>query len=337
MTGLGLMSHDHQFNEVSGQAHFNYDSDCKISYFIKSELKSPLVVRHRSGMDNVIPGKMMGGGVLDKLEIMLEFQIKEHVFLDINSKSIEELPPEYAVIAKSIGAIRERRVREMGNYFVGRVMYTFTQDYFDRFDGEFYFSVLDMVLSTNQLDQTELHPYSVNATQQSMAEKIKDDYAGLVTYAVKLVDSQMQLGPKYMNIGGDVFELIPTEGTGTESADGLYFIGDSPVTRPGRKHGSRTRFVPMEFIVSNPEKYGLYPTIGEAKHRGDKQLETAYNALEVAKGKERKAQEKVAQLETQIEGYKAKEKQDSSMVLNKGITELIKLVTATIGIVKLLR
>lgn len=332
------MSHDHQFNEVSSQAHFNYDSDCKISYFIKSELRSPLVVRHRSGMDNVIPGKMFGGGISNRVEIMLEFQIKEQVFLDINSKSIEELPPEYAVIAKSIGAIRERRVREMGNYFVGRVMYTFTQDYFDRFDGAFYFSVLDMVLSTSSIEETELHPYSVHAKQQTMAEKIKDDYAGLVTYAVKLVDSQMQLGPKYMNIGGDVFELIPTEGTGTEAADGLYFIGDSPVTRPNRnRRDSRTRFIPMDRIVANPDQYGLYPTIGEARHRGDKQLDAAYNALEVAKGKERKAQEKIAQLETQIEGFKAKEKQDSSMVLNKGITELIKLVTATIGIVKLLR
>lgn len=331
------MYHDHQFNEVSGQAHFNYDSDCKISYFIKSELRSPLVVRHRSGMDNVIPGKMFGGGVLDKLEIMLEFQIKEQVFLDINSKSIEELPPEYAVIAKSIGAIRERRVREMGNYFVGRVMYTFTQDYFDRFDGEFYFSVLDMVLSTNQLDETELHPYSIDAVQRSMADKMKDDYAGLLMYGVKLVDSQMQLGPKYINIGGDVFELIPTEGLGAESADGLYFIGDSPCTRPNRRSGSRTRFIAMDKIIASPEKFGLYPTIGEARHRGDKQLEAAYNALDGAKAKERKAQDKIAQLETQIEGFKAKEKQDSSMVLNKGITELIKLVTATIGIVKLLR
>ncbi|QZA70785.1 hypothetical protein AH06_1 [Erwinia phage AH06] len=331
------MAHDHQFNEASNRGLFDYDADCKVSYFIKSDLKTPLVIRQRNGMDNVIPPKFYGGGVMDKVEIMLEFQIKEHVFLDINNKSIEELPPEYAVIAKAISVIKEKRVREHGNYYVGRVVYTFNSEYFDRCDGQFYFSVLDMVLSINGMGDTDDHPYSFNAMQQTMAAKIKDDYAGLVTYAVKLVDSQMRLGPKYINIAGDVFELIATEGQGTESADGLYFIGDAPVKK-GRQHSAgRTRFTALDTILQNPEKYGLFSTIGEARHRGDKPLEAAQNALDVANGKERKAQQKIAQLETQLEGYKAKEKQDNGLVLNKGITELIKLITATIGIVKLLR
>ncbi|AHI60151.1 hypothetical protein RAY_1 [Erwinia phage vB_EamM_RAY] len=331
------MAHDHQFNEASDRGLFDYDADCKVSYFIKSALKTPLFIRQRTGLDNIIPPKFYGGGVMDQVEIMLEFQIKEHVFLDINSKSIEELPPEYAVIAKAINVIKEKRVREHGNYYVGRVVYTFTSEYFERCNGQFYFSVLDMVFSVNSPDETDEHPYCINVLQQTMAAKLKDDYAGLVTYAVKLVDSQTRLGPKYINIAGDVFEVTPTEGQGTESADGLYLIGDAPIRRGKKESTGRTRFTPLDSILQSPEKYGLFSTIGEAKHRGDKQLDAAFNALDAANAKERKAQQKIAQLETQLEGFKAKEKQDNGLVLNKGITELIKLITATIGIVKLLR
>ena len=102
-------------------------------------------------------------------------------------------------------------------------------------------------------------------------------------------------------------------------------------------NSARTTYIPIDKLLKDPTQYGLWSGFGEARHQGNKQLESTLNALETAQRDKDKKDRLIENLKKELEEAKQKQKQEGSLVLHKGLTELLKLATAMIGIVKLLK
>lgn len=228
----------------------------------------------------------------------------------------------------------------MGQFYYARIKLTFDKSYFDRHGGQFYLPIADVVLSILPLAETDEHPYSITTLQKRQSFQMQEDYEGLALYAVRLIDRYEQLGPRYMNISGDVFRItpMPFNLVTDQMGDGLHLLGTQPMrSNKDTSDSARSTFIPMDVLLADPNKYGLWQSFGEARHQGNKQLETAYNALEEAQRKEYKKDRQIDDLKRELEEAKNKQKQEGRLVMHKGMTELIKLATAMIGIVKLLK
>lgn len=334
------MSNDHQVFIVDDKDRFfEYEADSKMSVSVHSNLPVPLVVRQRNGVSSVTRPKHSGGYQTGKITIQIELLMKKEVFLYIDSQSMETLPEEYKILHDAVRTMQDRGV-QMGQMYYARINLTFDRSYFDRHGGQFYLPVADLMLSILPIETTDEHPYSVSAMQKRQSFRLQEDYENLALYAVRLVDRFEQIGPRYINISGDVFrvEPFPADQVTEQMADGLHILGTQPMRSPkDTANNARSTFIPIDKLLADPSKYGLWSTFGEARHQGNKQLETAQNALEEALRKSDKKDRIIDGLKKDVEEAKAKQKQEGSLVVHKGLTELIKLATAMIGIVKLLK
>lgn len=334
------MSNDHQvFIVDSKDRFFEYGADSKMSVSIHSNLPVPLVVKQRNGVSSVTRPKHGEGYQTGNITIQIELLVKKEVFLYIDNQYMESLPEEYKILHDAVRTMQDRGM-QIGQMYYARICLTFDRSYFDRHGGQFYLPIADVLLSILPLEATDEHPYSVSAMQKRQSFRMQEDYENLALYAVRLVDRFEQVGPRYMNIAGDVFRIqpFPTDQLTDQMADGLHILGTQPMRSPkDTANTARSTFIPMDKLLADPNKYGVWSTFGEARHQGNKQLETAQNALEEALRKADKKDRIIDGLKKDVEEAKAKQKQEGSLVVNKGLTELIKLATAMIGIVKLLK
>jgi len=334
------MSNDHQIQLVDDKNNFfDYTADMKMSVSVLSSLSVPVVVRQRTGVSSVIRPKHGGGYHSGQITIQLELSAKAEVFLYITQQSMESLPEEYQILYQAIQTMKDRGVL-IGGVYSARISLTYSKAYFERHGGEFYSAIADLVISLHPLEATAEHPYSISAIQKHQSQRLQDDFDGLVLYAVRLIDRFDQLGPRYMNIAGDVFRIDPdpSDRLSEQIEDGLHLLGTQPMRNAKDvKNDARATYVPMAVLLKDPTKYGLWPTFGEARHQGNKELQTTQNALEVALKNGDKKDRLIENLKRDVEEAKQKQKQEGSLVLHKGITELIKLATAMIGIVKLIK
>lgn len=334
------MNNDHQVHIVdSKDRFFEFGSDIKTSISILSELHVPLVVRQRNGVSSAIRPKYGAGYQPSNVRIQLEILAKPEVFMYIDSQSMETLPEEYQILYQAIQTMKDRGM-QLGNMHYARICLTYSHEFFQRHGGQVYLPIADLLLSILPIETTDLHPFSVRAMQRQQSGRLTDDYQGLALYAVRLVDRYDQLGPRFMNIAGDVFRVEPTslDELTEQQTDGLYLLGTQPMSGPkDTTSNARTTYVPIEKLLKDPSQYGLWSSFGEARHQGNKQLESTQNALEVALRDKDKKDRIIDGLKKDLEEAKQKQKQEGSLVMHKGMTELIKLATAMIGIVKLLK
>lgn len=318
---------------------FEYCSDVRTSVSIHSNLLQPLVVRQRNGVCSVTRPKHGAGYQSGSVTIQLELLLNKEVFLYIEQQSMETLPEEYQILYKSIQTMQDRGA-EVGGRLAARINLTYSHAFFERHGGQFYLAIADIVLSILPQASTDEHPYSVSTIQKQLSGRIQNDYEGLALYAVRLVDRLDQIGPRYINVSGDVFRIDPLspEETTDQFGDGLHILGTQPMRNPKDiAANARTTYIPIDKLLVDPIKYGLYTTYGEARHQGNKPLETAQNALDEARRAADKKDRTIEGLKRDLEEAKVKHKQEGSFVMHKGLTELLKLATAMIGIVKLLK
>lgn len=334
------MNNDHQVHIVDDKDRFfELGVDLKTTVSILSNLPVALVVRQRNGVSSAIRPKYGPGYQSGNVVIQVEVFARPEVFLYIDQQSMETLPEEYQILYQAIQSMKDRGV-VLGNLHHARIKLTYDHKFFERHGNEFYSPLADVVLSLLPIEQAENHPFSISAIHQRQSQRVTQDYEGLVLYAVRVVDRFDQLGPRYMNIAGDVFRIdpIPIDELVEQQADGLYILGTQPMrSAKDAKNNARSTFIPLEVILKDPNKYGLWLNFGEARHQGNKQLETTQNALETAQRAVDKKDRLIENLKKELDEAKNKQKQDGSLVMHKGMTELLKLATAMIGIVKLLK
>jgi hypothetical protein len=334
------MNNDHQVEVCNEEdKFFEFGSDIHISTTILSTLPCPLVVRQRNGVNAVIRPKLGAGYNSGNVRIQLELKARPEVFLNITQQSMESLPEEYQILYQAIRSMKDRGF-VLGGMHSARICITYTREFLERHGGEFYSSIADIVISLLPELSTTEHPYSVSALQKQQSTRLQDDFEGLVLYAVRLVDRFEQLGPRYMSINGDIFRIEPEplENLTEQMADGLHILGTHPMrSAKDTTRNARTTFIPMEKLLQDPTAHGLWLSFGEARHQGNKALESAQNALKETQRTVEKKDRLIENLKKDVEEAKQKQKQEGSLVLHKGITELIKLATAMIGIVKLLK
>lgn len=334
------MNNDHQVQMSDDKdKFFEFAADVQTSVTILSSLPCPLVVRQRNGVTSVIRPKHGSGYTTGDIRIDVEIKAKSEVFLNINQQSMESLPEEYQILYQAIQTMKDRGALVGGMRFA-RVTLTYSKAFLERHGGQFYSSMADMVISILPELSTSEHPYSVSAIQKQQSAQLQDDFEGLVIYAVRLVDRFDQIGPRFMNIAGDIFRIDPepADRLTDQMADGLHILGTHPMrSAKDATRNARTTFIPMDKLLKDPTEHGLWLTFGEARHQGNKALESAQNALKEALRNADKKDRLIENLKKDVEEAKSKQKQEGSLVLHKGITELIKLATAMIGIVKLLK
>ncbi|QXO09962.1 hypothetical protein pEaSNUABM37_00001 [Erwinia phage pEa_SNUABM_37] len=334
------MSNDHQVKIVDEKDRlFEFGADIKTTVSVLSSLPIPLVVRQRNGVSSVIRPKHGAGYNSGVVKIQLEVQAKPEVFLNISQQSMESLPEEYQILYQAIQTMKDRGAAWGGMHYA-RICLTYSREFLERHGGEFYSTLADLVISILPEGATQEHPYCISAIQKQQSSRLQDDFEGLVLYAVRLIDRFDQLGPRYMNINGDIFRIEPEplERITEQMADGLHFLGTHPMSNAKDiTRNARTTYVAMEKLLKDPTEYGLWLTFGEARHQGNKTLETAQNALKESQKLCDKKDRLIENLKKDVEEAKNKQKQEGSLVMHKGITELIKLATAMIGIVKLLK
>ena len=132
--------------------------------------------------------------------------------------------------------------------------------------GTVYLRDLDVVIAVKRLNANPIHPMTI-------PEDIMRSTDGLEAKATfRLIDNEGTIGQLYLNINGEVFDLIPESSSDLKS--GLYYTANSAHVRKGRNISEHqtTYFSPAElmqkdnrpgvlkFIFTNPE---------QAKHFGD--------------------------------------------------------------------
>lgn len=334
------MTNDRQFLvDDNKDKFFEFDADIKTSVTIRSNLHIPLVVRQRNGVSAAIRPKYGAGYNSGSVTVQIEVLAKPEVFLYIDNQSMESLPEEYQILYQAIQTMKDRGT-QIGQMHFARINLTYARTFFDQHGGEFYSPLADVVLSLKSIEQVGEHPFSLTAIQRRQSDRVTRDYDNLVLYGIQLIDRFDQLGPRYMNIAGDVFRIdpLPFDEFTEHQADGLYLLGTQPMRNvKDISNNARSDFIPLDRLLKDPNKYGVWSSFGEARHQGNKQLETAQNALEVAQRAGEKKDRQIENLKKELDEAKTKHKQEGSLVLHKGMTELIKLATAMIGIVKLLK
>lgn len=334
------MNKDHQVQLSDDKdKYFEFGSDLQTSVAVLSSLPCPLVVRQRNGVSSVIRPKHGAGYNSGNVRIQVEVKARPEVFLNISQQSMESLPEEYQILYQAIQTMKDRGVG-LGGMHSARICLTYTREFLDRHGGEFYSSLADVVISVLPEAATIQHPYSVNAIQRLQSARLQDDFEGLVLYAVRLIDRFDQIGPRYMSINGDIFRIDPEplERLSDQMPDGLHILGTHPMrSAKDTTSNARTTYIPMDKLLKDPTEHGLWLSFGEARHQGNKTLESAQNALKEAMRTVEKKERLIENLKKDVEEAKQKQKQEGSLVMHKGITELIKLATAMVGIVKLLK
>lgn len=337
---VSFMSNDHQTHIVDEKdGFFELGADIKTTVSIQSNLPVALVVRQRNGVSSAIRPKYGAGYQSGNVVIQIEVSARPEVFLNIDQQSMETLPEEYQILYQAIQVMKSKGA-VLGNFNRACIKLTYDHKFFVRHGGEFYSPLADVVFSLLPIEQACEHPFTINAIHKRQSQRVLQDYEGLALYAVRVVDRFDQLGPRYMNVAGDVFRVdpVPIDELVEQQADGLYILGTQPMrSAKDATNDARSTFIPLETLLKDPNKYGLWSSFGEARHQGNKQLETTQNALEVAQRAVDKKDRLIENLKRELEEAKTKQKQDGSLVMHKGLTELLKLATAMIGIVKLLK
>lgn len=131
--------------------------------------------------------------------------------------------------------------------------------------GVVYYHELDLVVSILTPEDTPPHPYSLEGRQQNVvqgtAAAVGD--AGFA-YTISLVDNGKKHGDRYINIGGNVYRITPTEDP--TQRDGIYVVSNAA---SAGGYALQERIVKHYPFDGADESLGLYLTAEDAAVLGD--------------------------------------------------------------------
>lgn len=326
-----------------------FENGCDIGHTIQvqSNISKPIVIRDRNGLSYNVPPRYTGGVMRNDITVMMVYTVKNDVNVNMPVEYIEgceELKKVYEAFSDT-----KYHQDKMQNRYTIRVTYKFTHDYILSHGGVLYIPGADIVLSILPESDTGRHPYDVISLRDTVAKDIKEDYNNVCVRGLRLVDSLNQLGTMYTNINGEIYRVEPdrsinedNDDTDTSSVkDGLYILGDEPVKRNSEKRGNakgyRSTYISIDKLIKEPNKYNLYATRQDARNMGNKQLESAQNALEVQIDKVEGLNKEVSELKQQIDNLKRQSKHQSNDNMWKGFMDIPKILAAVVTFVKMLK
>lgn len=200
---------------------------------------------------------------------------------------------------------------------------------FEQMGGSVYLENLDLTVSVNEGPFVPSHPYSLKGMRQQLAAGILADEAKGLSYSIRIIDRLGRFGDRYVNIGGEVFQVRAERNNG-ELADGVYAVSQLPATGMVHHGFEQGRAVHYKFEEAD-KALQLYSTYNDAKTLGNPQdvykrelEEHAHrNKLEEMEFRERKARweresdERKREFETEQHKAKLKLMEREELIRNR--------------------
>lgn len=327
---------------------FSNDSDISTTIQVTSNIPRPVTVRDRNSLTHVLPAKYTGGPMRKDIIVTMMYRVSNNVVKsDFDIHCISGIPELECV--REAFANKEHH-SSLPRHYTVKVSFTFTEEYLWNNGGTIYVKGADLLISLLPEHEAPRHPYDAKASDHQIADALKEDYNGVCVRGMRLIDSQDQLGIMYTNIQGEIYKVVPDASIDDLSAtslgitgdkDGLYLLGDMPIKRSyqrrGTNKGYRNDYVPISELIKNPSKYNLYASPREARSQGNKQLESAQNAVDVQLEKVEGLNEEITELKRQIETLKRQNKHQANDNMWKGFMDIPKILAAVVTFVKTLR
>lgn len=139
---------------------------------------------------------------------------------------------------------------------------------FEQMGGSVYLENLDLTLSVNEGPYVPSHPFSLAGIRKQLAAGVLAEEAKGLSYGIRIVDRLGRFGDRYVNIGGEVFQ-IRAERNNNEPADGVYAVSQLPAAGMGQVP-EQGRCVHYRFEDAD-KALQLYTTYNDAKTLGNPQ------------------------------------------------------------------
>jgi hypothetical protein len=163
-------------------------------------------------------------------------------------------------------ALAEAVTRNVGQSRYDVVVdYAVSKEDIDANRGSFYSTQMDLVISTQEMGQVPLHPYSMRGSRHLL---LQNDPAvnpqGNFSFRLVIVDHEGRYGRKFINIAGEVYVVKSI--VDSELADGVYVVSSGPVSDVGLSGAPRCIHLTYE---QASERLNLYNSVEEASTLGN--------------------------------------------------------------------
>ena len=233
-----------------------------------NSLNTTVVVMTRTGVKYHIPP--MAGASFKGFVVRTNYRVVAGVNVDTHdlwNDSGHATTAEAELIAKVVS--RDDTVVKAGRYpHAGLVDYVVQYSDFEDYGGSVYLSNLDLTLSILPIEDAPPHPYSLVGMRQSVAAEVEElvERKGL-TYQIRIVDRLGRFGDRYVNLGGEVFQ-IRAERNCEDMQCGVYAVSNYPANGDQSLPQARSRYFKFEDVA---KELHLYLTFNEAKTLGNPQ------------------------------------------------------------------
>ncbi len=238
--------------------------DCRTHYI--NNLTVPITIAWRSGLRVQLPP-------IPNLENN-RFVIRTTVNIDQTVKSDVErvLSAVTEQSSAELQAMRHAFIHQnQGNTYRSASIvldYPISFDQLRNYGGSIYHNEMDCVISLLPLEEAPPHPYSEAGKRSQTVVSSPVEHGGpSFAYAVEMVDNFAKHGPRYMNMGGKIYKIMPKKDP--TRRDGFYIVSNRPSNGDASDGGVVVTHYPFELGESD---LGLYESYSEALNLGDVSL-----------------------------------------------------------------
>ncbi len=271
----------------------------------------PITIVHRSGLKVTLqPNPRLGStsGLIARTEIRASGESYQSVSKYLSAVG-EHASPELLKMRESFQMQLEfSQSRNAGAIILD---YPVDLEVLRQHGGTVYYSELDMVVSLESAFTVSEHPYSQAGRDVAFANSLPIPVDGLdFSYAISIVDSTHQIGPRYLNMVGSVYKVTPK--VDHTRKDGVYVMSTHEVVGSIKQDGWWVRRFGFENLEAT---LGLYASSEEAMVHGDAVTAEKMRLAEVEK--------EIVQLKAERERDLLTQKKEMDVVLHKAEQEKV--------------
>lgn len=206
---------------------------------------------------------MVESKLVVRMEMRLNPNLNERALVALTQA---EATPEIEIMRAMLDAHYSARRFDHG---LIQIDYTISIDDFMDHGGSLYHHDLDMVFSINGDAGCPHHPYSRQGqTERIIDESIAGQLAATgevsLAYGIEIIDNMRKYGPRFINIGGSVYRVVPKKDYRRQ--DGVYITTNGV---PDNTVASSEINVRQYTLEDAGGKLGLFLTYEEAANSGD--------------------------------------------------------------------
>ncbi len=204
-------------------------------------------------------------GFDEKMLIRVEFRIRNATVAAIKRQLSLLANEDDEALYVLRDAIENSKITPVAGHIKVCLEYSLTLLELKNYGGTVYYGELDLVVSLNPPETVIPHPHSERGRRASIATiSASDKDPKAFGYSILTVDNFSQYGPRFINIGGNVYRVNPVQDFAHK--DGVYLTSDRPVN--GDLFMPIVENVHYSFEAAE-EALGLYKTHEEAETLGD--------------------------------------------------------------------